>query len=97
VTGWKYSISFTGAGAGVGAGEVESSLPGPGVGVGVGAEVEAGTRAFLVTRKLASMCCGVSDSRTLCCGKRKRSSVAPAVVNAMITGREAGGGGTQGF
>jgi hypothetical protein len=56
-----------------------------------------GGRAFLVTRKLASMCWGVRDSRMLFCGKRKRSSVAPAVVNAIITGREAGGGGTQGF
>jgi hypothetical protein len=59
--------------------------------------VGGGSRLFLVTRKLASMCWGVRDSRTLCWGKRKRSSVAPAVVKAIMTGREAGGGGTQGF
>ena len=49
--------------------------------------------------KLASKCCGDRDSRMLWRGKRKRSSVAPRVVKARITGWGvgcAGGGGGGG-
>ena len=46
--------------------------------------------------KEARRCCWLRDSRIECWGKRKRSSVAPVVVNWSITGRFVGAGGGAG-